>query len=153
MTTWGNVVLFRSSLSILLLGASTPAALPPMLLLWAPALPTSEPCILLPSGSRVILGDRSPNTRISGVLSYSTPEFCVLVALDTGVSMPKELEGVLPPSCSPGSSCSLDLFSTLVLDCSVLLSIHSPLISHSASRSSSSLISRIPAMSQAIGTS
>jgi hypothetical protein len=67
--------------------------------------------------------------------------------------MPKELKGVLPPSCSPGSSCSLDLFSTLVLDYLVLLSIHSLLISYSVSRSSSSLILRILIMSRAIRTS
>jgi hypothetical protein len=67
--------------------------------------------------------------------------------------MPKELEEVLPPSCSPGSSYSLDLFSTLVLDYLVLLSIYSPLISYSVSRSLSSLISRIPVISRAIRTS
>jgi hypothetical protein len=60
--------------------------------------------------------------------------------------MSKELNRVLPPSYSPGSYYLLDLFSTLVLDYSVLLSIYSLLISYSVSRSSSSLILRIPVM-------
>jgi hypothetical protein len=67
--------------------------------------------------------------------------------------MPKELKGVLSLSYSPGSSYSLDLFSTLVLDYLVLLSIRSPLISYSVSRSSSFLILRISIMSRVIRTS